>query len=62
MSEIDIDRVARELSFGKFLNRLIVDYKDIKLSDGQLYTLYQDCANEDEFKRIINEGVAENLP
>lgn len=62
MSEIDIDRVARELSFGKFLNRLIVDYKDIKLSDGQLYTLYQDCVNEDEFKRIINGGAAENLP
>lgn len=61
MSEIDVDRVARELSFGKFLNRLIVDYKDIKLSDGQLYALYQDC-NEDEFKRIINEGAAEKLP
>ena len=36
MSEIDVDRMARELLFGKFLNRLIVDYKDIKLSDGQL--------------------------
>ncbi len=61
MSEIDVDRMARELLFGKFLNRLIVDYKDIKLSDGQLYALYQDC-DENEFKRIIKEGSAEKLP
>lgn len=62
MEETHIDRVAQELAFGKFLNCLIVDYKNTKLSDGQLYRLYQQCHNLDDFKEIIGMGDSEDLP
>ncbi len=56
------ERMAHELAYGKFLHHLIVDYKDIKLSDGQLYKLYQQCHNLDDIMEIINTGAAEDLP
>ena len=62
MEEKNIYRIAQELAFGKFLNCLIVDYKDTKLSDGQLYRLYQQCHNLDDFVEIIGMGTAEDLP
>ena len=57
-----VERTAHELAYGKFLNRLIVDYKDIKLSDGQLYKLYQQCHTIADLEEIINTGSAEELP
>lgn len=62
MEEHNINQIAHELAFGKFLNHLIVDYKDTKLSDGQLYQLYQQCYSLDDFKEIIGFGISENLP
>ncbi|MCI8800185.1 MAG: hypothetical protein HFH88_10290 [Lachnospiraceae bacterium] len=57
-----VEHMAHELAYGKFLHHLIVDYKDVKLSDGQLYALYQQCCNLDDFVEIINTGSAEYLP
>jgi len=61
-SKSKVECLAQKLAYGKFLNRLIVDYKDVKLSDGQLYTLYQQCYNIADFEEIINTGSAEDLP
>lgn len=61
-SNSKVECLAHELAYGKFLNRLIVDYKDVKLSDSQLYSLYQQCCNIADFVEIINTGSAESLP
>lgn len=62
MDNANIERMAHELAFGKFLNCLITDYKDVKLSSGQIYTLYQKCCDVEEFVEIINTGASEELP
>lgn len=59
---IDKERAIHEMVFGKFLKRLICDYKDVNLSDGQIYELYQQCSNYDDFEELINTGGAEQLP
>lgn len=62
MDNETIHQIAHELAYGKFLNRLITDYKDIRLSDGQIYSLYQQCFNIDDFEEIIKCGATEKLP
>lgn len=62
MNSETINQIAHELAYGKFLNCLITKYKDIELSDGQLYALYQQCFNIDDFEEIIKSGAAEELP
>lgn len=61
-NDIDKGRAINEMVFGKFLKRLICDYKDINFSDGQIYRLYQQCSNYDDFRDLINTGGAEDLP
>lgn len=61
MAELNPDCAAHEMAFGKFLKRLLTEYKDVRLSDGQIYALYQECS-EEPFKEIIMTGAAENLP
>lgn len=61
MSSDTTQSVIRNLVLGKFINRLIVDYNDTILSDGQLYTLWQQCCTTDDFKEIINNGLSEPL-
>ena len=58
---IDVQRVAHELLLGKFLKKLICDYNDVDLSDGQIYALYQQCDNSSDFEEIIKTGAAESL-
>ncbi len=50
------------LVLAKLINRLVVDYKNQRLSDGQLYSLYQQCSVREDFKEMINDGSAEPLP
>ena len=62
MTKEEITQIAHDLTFGKFLNQLIVKYKDIELTDGQLYTLYRNCDNSSDFEEIIKTGASELLP
>lgn len=58
----EINHRAQDLAYGKFLKKLIVDYKETELSDGQIYRLYQQCYNPEDFIEIIRTGSAEDLP
>lgn len=62
MSDEEKSQAIDYLVLAKLINRLVVDYKDQRLSDGQLYTLYQQCSNREDFEEMINEGLAEPLP
>ncbi|MDE6661985.1 MAG: hypothetical protein K2K46_01455 [Lachnospiraceae bacterium] len=62
MDDKELNQIAHDLAFGKFLHRLFLDYKDVNLSDGQLYTLYQECYNFADLEEMINNGSAERLP
>lgn len=62
MDKENMNRIVHDLAFGKFINHLFVDYKDMKLSDGQLYTLYQKCCNTCDLEEMIGAGASEPLP
>ena len=62
MNKEQMQLVANNLVSGKFVNRLIVNYKDTLLSDGQLYSLWQECCTTEDFEEIINNGLSEPLP
>ncbi len=62
MLQNNMDIVVHDIVLGKFLNRLLTEYKDIKLSDAQLCTLYRECDSSIDITEILNTGAAENLP
>lgn len=62
MDSEQVQSISNSLALGKFINRLVVDYKDTLLSDGQLYSLWQECCTTENFEEIINNGLAEPLP
>lgn len=62
MSDEEKTQAIDYLVLAKLINRLIVDYKDQKLSDGQLYSLYQQCSVREDFEKMIMNGLAEPLP
>lgn len=62
MLEKNMDLVVHDIVFGKFLNRLLTEYKNEKLSDAQLCTLYRECDTSADIAEILNTGASENLP
>lgn len=62
MLEKNMDLVVHDIVFGKFLNRLLTEYKNEKLSDAQLCTLYRECDTSMDIAEILNTGASENLP
>lgn len=57
-----MDLVIHDIVFGKFINRLLTEYKDQKLTDAQLCTLYRECDTFEDIAEILNTGASENLP
>lgn len=57
-----MDLVIHDIVFGKFINRLLTEYKNVKLSDAQLCTLYRECDTAVDIAEILNTGASENLP
>lgn len=62
MLEKNMDLVIHDIVFGKFINRLLTEYKDKQLSDAQLCTLYRECDTSGDIAEILNTGASENLP
>ncbi len=62
MLEKNMDLVIHDIVFGKFINRLLTDYKNEKLSDAQLCTLYRECDSSGDIAEILNTGASESLP
>lgn len=61
MSEEEINILSHELAMLEAINRLISEYKNIRLTKEQIYSLYQECAPEN-YIDIIGNGVKEELP
>ncbi|MBO5033470.1 MAG: hypothetical protein J6D08_16590 [Lachnospiraceae bacterium] len=62
MLENNKDLVVHDIVLGKFLKRLLTQYKDEPLSDAQLCTLYRECDNSVDITEILDNGTVEELP
>lgn len=62
MSEIDTALAVHDIVLGKFLKRLLTEYKDEQLSDAQLCSLYQECDSSIDIAEILNCSAFEKLP
>lgn len=62
MPKIDKDLAVHDIVLGKFINRLLTQYKDKPLTDAQLCTLYIECDSSAEIAEILGNGTREELP
>lgn len=62
MSKTDNDLVVHDIVLGKFINRLLTQYKDKPLTDAQLCTLYIECDSSADIAEILGNGTLEELP
>lgn len=58
----DNSKICNDLALLNVIQHMNNDYKDVTLSKGQLYTLYQKFYHPEEFEEIIGYGTAEELP
>ena len=61
MKESDVQNVVHDLAYGKFIHLLVTKYRDVELTDGQIFRLYQSVFSSD-LKNIIDTGASEDLP
>lgn len=65
MEEAEKYKIANEICLAKFIKKYTNEYNDVELTNGQLYTLYQQAMRHDEVEDIvdiINNAAAEPLP
>ena len=61
MNEADSQNVIHDIAYGKFIHLLVTKYRDVELTDGQIYKLYKTVFSSD-LKDIIGTGASEDLP
>lgn len=61
MNQSDVQSIAHDLAYGKFMHLLVTKYRDVELTDNQIYMLYQSVFTSD-WEDMINNGSSESLP
>lgn len=58
---MNMSQTCHDLALLNVIQHMKDEYKDVTLSNEQLYTLYQKYYNPEDFKEIVGYGTAENL-